>query len=252
MRETPEVEIPLARAVVARVLKLWLHTPGPRAMKPLECAEGCRALQRAAAVLEEEAQGPLHLAVERVLGAGLPPLETLRAEHERLFGHTLRGRVCPYETEYGSGALFQQSQELADISGFYLAFGLAFAPEGSVRLDHIGCELEFVEFLCLKEAWAVEAGNQEMEEVTRQALRKFTRDHIGRFGMAFAAALRTEAAGGFYEHVGAVCLAFLNRLCESLEVRPGPERIELRPEDDEVPMACGTEPLIQIAPRKTG
>ena len=49
-----------------------------------------------------------------------PPLHFYRA----LFGHTVRGPIPPYETEYGNEALFQQPQEMGDLMGFYQAFGL--------------------------------------------------------------------------------------------------------------------------------
>ena len=70
--------------------------------------------------------------------------------------HRPRGTITPYETEYGNEALFQQPQELGDLMGFYRAFGLAMKQDRRERADHISCECEFLMFLALKEAYALE------------------------------------------------------------------------------------------------
>jgi TorA maturation chaperone TorD len=78
----------------------------------------------------------------------------LTALHRRLFGHTVRGEVPAYETEYGDEALFQQPQELSDLGGFMQAFGLKLRPDAHERIDHVSCECEFLAFLGYKEAFA--------------------------------------------------------------------------------------------------
>lgn len=44
-------------------------------------------------------------------------------DYGRLLGHTVRSECPPYELEYRGSEVFQQSQTLADIMGFYRAFG---------------------------------------------------------------------------------------------------------------------------------
>ena len=75
-----------------------------------------------------------------------------RQAYWRLFGHTTRGLICACETEYGPDNGFHQPQQLADIAGYYLAFGLRPLAAGDVRADHIACECEFMDFLSRKEA----------------------------------------------------------------------------------------------------
>ncbi len=164
----------------------------------------------------------------------------LTASFRRLFGHTARGPVSPYETEYGQDALFQQSQEMSDLGGFLRAFGLTLRAEAHERIDHVSCECEFMAFLSRKDAYATERGDGGMAEASRQASRLFLRDHLGRFGPAFARKLTREDRGGFYGILGALCLAFLSAECDRLRVTPGSEFVELRDVDlDDAPMACG-------------
>ena len=235
-----EIDQSLARAVLARTLKQGLRFPTPRTLQAFSCETGRRALRQSVKVLEGESGGPLAEAVEGLCHAKDVAPSSLERAYESLFGHALRGRVCPYETEYGAAAPFQQSQELADIAGFYLAFGLEATQAGGERLDHAACELEFLEFLSMKEAWATEQGDAEMLEVTRKAARDFVRGHLGRFGVAFGSSLQREDPGGFYGRLGALCAAFLRAECVRQGIATGPEFLDLRPaEDDGVPMACG-------------
>lgn len=237
----------LARGVVANFLSRLLapseagpgRTPGVR-------HGGRAALEAAASLLDRAGDERLRRAAAALV-ADLPPTP---GSHERLFGHTLRGAVCPYESEYGKRALIQQAHELADLAGFYEAFGLRM-PEGRrERVDHVACELEFLGFLSCKEAWALEAGEAELVEITRNAIGQFLGEHLGRFGRAFAVSLQTADPRGTYGRAGELCEAFLEVECERFRVPLGPALLELRSaREDAVPMACGSgEDLVQIGP----
>ncbi|MBI2080724.1 MAG: molecular chaperone TorD family protein, partial [candidate division NC10 bacterium] len=166
----------------------------------------------------------------------------------RLFGHTARGRVPPYETAYGEDSPFQPAQEMSDLAAFFRAFGLALRPAGHERIDHISCECEYLLFLARKEACALERGDQAMREETRRAARLFLRDHVGRFAPAFGKRLAREDPGGFYGALGELCAAFVTQECAWARVAAGPEVLRLRsPSGADAPMACGTgEQLLQI------
>jgi TorA maturation chaperone TorD len=171
------------------------------------------------------------------------PLRGPRAEdHGRIFGHTARGAVPPFETEYGADTLFQQPQELGDLAGFLQAFGLRLRPGRHERLDHVCCECELMGFLARKEAFALETEDAEMLEQTRKAQRLFLRDHLGRFAPALGGRLQRADPGGFYGALGAVLHAFVSSDCERFKVSAGPEGLSLRlaAPDDVVPMACGS------------
>ena len=176
---------------------------------------------------------------------GLPSAEetnppALASKYRVFFGHTARGEITPYETEYGNEALFQQPQELGDLMGFYHAFGLSLKREQHERPDHVSCECEFLMFLALKEAYALEQDNREMLAETRKAEKLFLRDHVGRFFPTFVSRLSREDPSGFYGRLGELALRFISAECARLQVSLGAANLGLRPADDSrVPMACG-------------
>lgn len=242
-RPETEIDRALARAVLASFLARAL---GPAAVRRALEASGATAgvLAGAARVLDGTGDDRLAESVAALAAAPAPE----PGARERLFGHTLRGAVCPYETEYGRRELIQQAHELADLSGFYQAFGLRVARAHRERPDHVVCELGFLEFLSRKEAHALELGDAEMLEVTRLAIAKFLREHLGRFGRAFAVSLQAADPEGYYGRLGHLGDAFLAGECERFEVPAGPAMLELRStREEEVPMACGTgDDLVQI------
>jgi TorA maturation chaperone TorD len=172
-----------------------------------------------------------------------------------LFGHTTRGAICACETEYGADNTYHQPQQLADICGYYQAFGLDLVPAGDIRADHLTCECEFMDFMNRKEALflGTRADDGETLDVTRQAGRTFLRDHLARFGRAFATRVSAEDPAGFYGMVGTILFELLDRECLRLGIVSGPVDLAVRPEvEDDAPMACGVErpqELIQIRRR---
>jgi TorA maturation chaperone TorD len=244
------VDDTLACGVLCRALKLGFEPPEQSSLDSIFSAAGKEALKKAAARLETDLSGALSDVVERFCALPKPWAEDLRQTFERLFGHTLRGRVCPYECEYGRHPLLQQAHQLADLGGFYEAFGLRPASDHGERVDHIACELEFLEFLSVKEVLALQLEDREGWQITHEAARRFLREHLARFGRAFARNLREEASPGFYLLLAELCEVFLGVECERLEVPLGPELLALRPEEaEDAPMACGSEGVVQIGDR---
>ena len=196
-REVSEVDLALCRATLYSALALGLRPPTQETVDRLVSVEGAAAMAEAAEVLDANGVSGLSPTVRR-LSADKVSSDILSHSFLRLFGHTAHGTVPPYETEYGAEALFQQPQELGDLAGFYLAFGLTLNRAEHERPDHVSCECEFLSFLCLKEAYALEKRDVSMLEEVRKATRLFLRDHLGRFVPAFARKLITEDQGGFY------------------------------------------------------
>lgn len=97
----------------------------------------------------------------------------------RLFGPA--AAATPHETAYGDpGRLMAKAAHLADIAGFYRAFGLAPRSGGETNLeDHLTMELEFMSQLNAKEALALDEGWDDHLATTREAQQSFLRDHLG-------------------------------------------------------------------------
>jgi putative dimethyl sulfoxide reductase chaperone len=249
--EMGEVDLALCRATLYSALALGFRAPTEETVARLTSQEGASALADAAAVVDAHEGSGLAPTVRGLPGKGSTSVSELSASFRRLFGHTARGPVPPYETEYGQEALFQQPQELADLTGFYRAFGLTLITGEHERADHVSCECEFLSFLALKEAYALEQQDAPMLEETRKATRLFLRDHLGRFVPAFTKKLTHEDRDGFYGTLGELCSRFATQECTRLGISVGPESLSLRPATaDGVPMACadGTDCSLQGGP----
>ncbi len=257
----------LARAVVYRMLSMGFEPPTDERLRQIGARDGFRVVTTALQHLDglDEArrgvrpptgEGPLLAAAARLASLTVLDTEALSASFWRLFGHTTRGLICACETEYGPDNGFHQPQQLADIAGYYLAFGLRPVAAGEARADHIASECEFMDFLSRKRAHLLDrleadADVSETLEVTVLAERSFLREHLGRFGRAFAARVAAEDTDGFFGALGRLLLAFVDAECARVGVEAGPVDLRVRPEEvDETPMACGTaDELIQIQRR---
>ena len=98
-----------------------------------------------------------------------------RNEYSRLF--TGAGLCRTNENDY-ERLSFSMTERLADVAGFYKAFGFEMADGAGERPDFIGVELEFVRMLLLKQAYAQERGWTERAEITEKALSQFLESHI--------------------------------------------------------------------------
>ncbi|WP_298867032.1 molecular chaperone [uncultured Gimesia sp.] len=139
--------------------------------------------------------------------------EELNLEYERTFG-LLVSNACPtHETEYLDNKLtFQLSNTLADINGFYEAFGLSTSDQFPERQDHIVLELEFMACLLGLVRQAREDnsnGGDEHLKICQYAQQRFLKEHLARWAPAFAKLLSRENPNGFYDAVGVFLSAFI-------------------------------------------
>lgn len=101
----------------------------------------------------------------------------VRRDHIRLFGHTASKELSLYELEHRSNLdVFNRTQSLSDINGFYRAFGLEIKT--GERADHISVELEFLGHLILLENQARQRRLVRETEVAAEAHASFWRDHF--------------------------------------------------------------------------
>ncbi len=240
---TVEVDTALCRCVLYEALSVGLYAPSPASLERL-CAPATRAALADAArrLAPADEESPLRRSVAAWSARLAEPLEIedVESAYGRLFGHTARGEVCAYESEFGTETHFQQTARLADVGGFYAAFGLKQAEHRGERVDHVCSELEFLGFLARKEAFALHDGDPDMLRETRKATRLFLRDHLGRFARAFARQLADKDGDGFYARVADALFEFVTSECARTGVQPGAPFVTMRPDDDEsTPLECG-------------
>lgn len=234
-----EIESALCRSALYEALAMAFRPPSEETIPRLTAPDAAIGLVAAARAVGGEA---VARAVARLRDTDVR-LTVLDEAYQRLFGHVARGETPLFETEYGSDDLFQQPQTLADVGGFYAAFGLTLAPGAVGRSDHVACECEFLMFLARKEAWALEMADGAMLDTTRRASRLFLRDHLAPFAPALASHLERSDPGGFYGALGGCLRAVLAAECTRLDVPLGPETLRACPlTDDGVPAACASCP----------
>ncbi|MEZ4503613.1 MAG: molecular chaperone TorD family protein [Dehalococcoidia bacterium] len=148
---------------------------------------------------------------------------------------------CPlWETAFSARQIFEQNAQLADIAGFYRAFGLDPAGE---RHDHLALELEFMFLLALKEAHARERGEAEHVRICRDAQRSFLRDHLARWAPVIGRRTALTGATSAYGAAGDLLVAFSSweerflRLGTVRRYRDEPVLIADEPGDLSCPMA---------------
>jgi TorA maturation chaperone TorD len=146
---------------------------------------------------------------------------SLAAEHSRLF----QGQApCPpRETAYGDGRRIGGRQaELADIRGFYEAFGVGPSTSAPDLPDHVSTELEFFALLLLKTAYAAAEGLEEQRQVTERAAQAFLEDHLGRWLTPFRRCLEEHGAAPPYPESARLVEALVEEECKRLDVFPMP------------------------------
>jgi len=178
----------------------------------------------------------------------------LETNYSLLFGHAVRGSCPLYELEYGQAEIVQQAGELADIAGFYGAFGLESTQGSMERVDHVAVECEFMSVLCAKQATGVLSNNSDLVDACYEAQRTFLRDHLARWLPALAAKVVKADYDGIYGHLARVSSAFLASECRALGITPGPDYLELRRVDPnaDTEIQCGPAPAEQLVPLTMG
>jgi TorA maturation chaperone TorD len=177
---------------------------------------------------------PSRLDLQPMLERLRRPLNEIRAEYDRVFGLLVPRECPPYETEYQSAAEpFSRSQHLADIAGFYRAFGLDTSTAVPERPDHVALELEFMAFLLMKSRMAraeLDPSSEaavERVRICEETQQTFLREHLTCWVPSFATGLRRKSGGGFYAAVGELLAALVPLERRRFEI-PAP-RIPLSP-----------------------
>lgn len=140
--------------------------------------------------------------------------DDLRLQWTRWFD---QGRIPPYECSNKLQSVAGHTGPLADIAGFYRAFGIQ--AQGD-RPDHLVAELEFMAFVTLAEADALDRGSAEQRDVAADAARKFLRDHLGGWVDAWAARVASGTDEGPWSDIAAIITEFIERESHRRNVIP--------------------------------
>ena len=166
----------------------------------------------------------------------------LKERYDGLFGHAVRGRCPAYEMEYGRDEIIRQASDLADLAGFYRAFGLEIANGADGRPDHIAAECDFMSALCSKEAHAYTQDDQTNVDICLDAERSFLRDHLARWLPSLTHRIKEADGEGFFNAMARFADAFVNAECSFFDIHAGPATLELKPPDPvlDTQISCGS------------
>lgn len=252
---TTDAALDLARETLYRFLAGLFSDPRGPAWETLVLNPHSQAVARLAADLLHE-----HLANESIdLGFGELPIEALdlrptlaqlarsaeqlQDEYVRTFGLVFNRECPPYETEYQRNEdTFFRAQQMADIGGFYRAFGLQPGSERGERPDHVATELEFMALLLYKQRTAFDRTGEDVatagehSETCRQAQYDFLHEHLSWWAPAFAHAVRRKAETGLYFVAAGLLAAFLP--VERTLLGVAAPKAGLQPFSDEEPDDC--------------
>ncbi|NOX60077.1 MAG: molecular chaperone TorD family protein [Planctomycetes bacterium] len=206
--------------------KRWEQWPQVLGSADTQIADSLRHLRCSIHDLEESSVGAL---------------QELQQNYDSIFGHSVRGRCPAFEMEYGRNEILRQASDLADLAGFYKAFGLEMTSDANGRPDHIAAECEFMSVLCTKEAHASAQGDEENAVICNDAQRTFLRDHLARWLPAFVHLIKQADANGFFGALASFADGFVKTECDRFDVRAGPATLKLKPPnpDLDTTISCG-------------
>lgn len=207
------IERALARAATYRLLGRAFGYPTPPALEELARL----------AALAGDAPGCVSVVREPLarFAAAARDADPDAVAGEYVFLFDRQVRCPPYESAYGEAPqMAGKSAALADIAGFYRAFGLAPAETQPDLEDHIGTELEFMSALALKEAYALADGHVDGLGVTRDAEARFLAEHLGRWAEAFAREVQDASPLPYYTTAAELLAAWIAAETAHLAVTP--------------------------------
>ncbi len=201
-----ETAVNLARANLYRYLSVAVLPPDAARFALLADDRFREAVSAAVCWIAEDESfhpprvGPAELAPSALDPADLfPEGDDLASSYAAVFGHAISKDCPPYENEYcPSRDITYLSHRMADISGFYRAFGLDRSPADRERPDHLSYLAEFMQIVIARQLYAEEQGlNDECVVVCREVQRRFFDEHLGWWLPAFGLQLEQRAAPAF-------------------------------------------------------
>ncbi len=112
------------------------------------------------------------------------------------------------ETSYELDKSARRAMEMADLLGFYTAFGVQ--PREGIEPDHLSAELEFLSFLYQKLYHLKNSQDHEGINITETAIKEFLKNHIGRWYELFCEILLQTDVNAFYMNLGYFLKVFLD------------------------------------------
>jgi TorA maturation chaperone TorD len=150
-------------------------------------------------------------------------IKQVQQEYVRVFGHAVSMECPPYEMQYGTeGGIQSQTDVLIQLGGFFETFGFELPRNRSKeRLDHISIELAFMYYMCFRTAYGIQNDHEERKiGVLLSSMKKFMRNHLGRWAPLFCIFASRKAERGLYKDLSDLLALFLRNEITLLDIEP--------------------------------
>ena len=162
------------------------------------------------------------------------PLEHLKAEYERVLCVRRPRQGCsPFALDHQKSITGDlRAEGLANLAGFYRAFGFTPGNKLPLRTDHIAYELEFMNWLISQRCMAARMAlfDRQAAEVATccdLAERSFFSDHLAGWAGPLSVGLQKYTGGGYFEPLGRFLAAWIPLERCFLNIRPPCEEVRV-------------------------
>jgi putative dimethyl sulfoxide reductase chaperone len=214
-RNDEPVQIAQARGAIYRLLSRCFYQPTPQLFEDIARGPSASLLQNLLTTFQvgmlDEMLAPAENGAPRSSAGDATLFESLKEEYDRLFEGPGHVQVPPYESvhrtdvpEIERGLLMGRAT--LDAKRRYAELGLAMAKGFTDLPDHIAVELEFMCYLCTKEA---EAGGAARDGRFVKAQRDFTHEHLTQWLPDFCDKIVASSTVRFYRDLAKVTKAYV-------------------------------------------
>ncbi len=182
-----------------------------KSLKSGEYSKGLKVMLNELHLLEEGA-----FAVEKI-DAYVTRLNTsellldLQKEYTRLFIPSRPEHpapICPlYESVYEDG--FLMGEATFQVARLFYEAGLKKVDKFNLPHDHFALELEFMSYLCSKEAEGLELGNESIVNKSKRLQLIMLKEHLGKFSLKLLESVQAHSQNDFYTSIASLLKFFL-------------------------------------------
>ncbi len=213
IKDTEAVQIAFARSAIYRLLARCFYSPTQELLEDLTHGPSAPLLLNLLNTFQvhtpQEMLSPEENGISPNAGNSL--LDSLKDEYDRLFEGPGHVQVPPYESVHRKDVSEMERGLLMgpatiDARRRYADVGLAIVQGFTDLPDHIAVELEFMCYLCAKEA---EAGGSERDGKFVQAQRDFIREHLMKWLPDMADKVVAASKVRFYRDLAQITRAYV-------------------------------------------
>ncbi len=205
------VSVAQARGAMYRLLSRCFYAPTPELVEDLDHGPSAPLLQNLLAGLEVGTREEMLAPEANGVADGVSLQGVLSDEYMRLFEGPGHMEVAPYESVHRKDVSdlergLVMGRATLDARHRYAESGLGMAKDYTDLPDHVAVELEFMYYLCAREA---EAGGSQADGPYAKAQKEFLREHFLKWLPQFCDKVERASRVRFYRDLAQVTSAYI-------------------------------------------